>query len=119
MAAPICLPYLMVFCGLSDLPGKLRLKYDLSYGIYLIHAPVLFALSLMFTDLRNWWTAAVAVLLITSSLAYASWVFVEMPALGRKKAAAAWVHRCIRRIAHPLGMRSAARASVEEKPVNP
>lgn len=119
LVAPICLPYLMVFCGLSSLPGKLPLKHDLSYGIYLIHAPILFAFSLIFPDVHTWWVAALVVVLITSSLAYASWIFVESPALSKKKAAATWVNRCIRRIVYPPTMRAADRASVTEKPVNP
>src|SRR5262249_35905982 len=45
---PLCLPYIVAFCGLSDLPGKALLKRDLSYGIYLIHAPVIVAFHMLF-----------------------------------------------------------------------
>ena len=92
---PICLPYVTIFCGLSFLPGKALLRHDLSYGVYLIHAPILIALSLIFPGLRIWWVAAAIVFLITLILAYASWIFVEGPALTRKREASNWVHRCI------------------------
>ena len=36
--APLCLPYITIFAGLSVLPGRYLAKRDLSYGIYLIHA---------------------------------------------------------------------------------
>ncbi|MFT4115717.1 acyltransferase family protein [Bradyrhizobium sp.] len=119
LAAPVCLPYIMVFCGLSQLPERVRLKHDISYGVYLIHAPVLFAFSLTFPDVRTWWVAALAVALVTSSLAYASWTFVENPALRKKKAAATWVNRGIKRILYPLRMRASTRASVPETRVAP
>jgi peptidoglycan/LPS O-acetylase OafA/YrhL len=119
LAMPICLPYLMVFCGLSDLPGKVPLKHDLSYGIYLIHAPVLFAFSLAFPNVHTWWLGAVVVLLVTLGLAYASWTFVEGPALSKKKAASNWVHRCNRLITHPLRIRTSAQTAGTEKAVNP
>lgn len=119
LAMPVCLPYLMVFWGLSDLPGKVPLKHDLSYGIYLIHAPVLFAFSLTFPNVHTWWAGAVVVFLVTLGLAYASWIFVESPALSKKKAAANWAHRCIRRIAPPLRTGTSAQTAATEKAVNP
>jgi peptidoglycan/LPS O-acetylase OafA/YrhL len=119
LAMPICLPYLMVFCGLSNLPGKVPLKHDLSYGIYLIHAPVVFAFSLTFPNVHTWWVGAVVVFLVTLGLAYVSWIFVESPALSKKKAVANWAHRCIRRITPPLRTRASAQAAATEKAVNP
>jgi peptidoglycan/LPS O-acetylase OafA/YrhL len=119
LATPICLPYLTVFCGLSDLSGKAPLKHDLSYGIYLIHAPVLFAFGLTFPNVHTWWLGAVVVFLVTLGLAYASWIFVEGPALSRKKVASDWVHRCIRLIAPALRTRTSAQTAGTEKAVNP
>jgi peptidoglycan/LPS O-acetylase OafA/YrhL len=95
LAMPICLPYLMMFCGLSALPGKMPIKHDLSYGVYLIHAPVLLAFSLAYPNMHVWWVGALVVWLITATLAYVSWIFVEKPALGKKKAVSAWARRCI------------------------
>jgi peptidoglycan/LPS O-acetylase OafA/YrhL len=99
---PICLPYLMMFCGLSALPGKMPLRHDLSYGVYLIHAPILVALSLTFPNMHIWWIGAVIVFSVTLVLAYASWTLVEGPALKKKKAASNWVHRRIESIMLPF-----------------
>jgi peptidoglycan/LPS O-acetylase OafA/YrhL len=103
---PICLPYLMVFCGLSALPGKMPLKHDLSYGVYLIHAPILLAFSLTLPNMHIWWVGAIVVFLITLVLAYTSWVGVESPALSKKKAVSNWAQRCIKPIALLFGART-------------
>jgi peptidoglycan/LPS O-acetylase OafA/YrhL len=92
---PICLPYVAMFCGLSFLPGKALLRHDLSYGVYLIHAPILIAFGLAFPNMHIWWIGAATVFAVTLVLAYASWIFVEGPALRRKKAVSNWVHRRI------------------------
>lgn len=89
---PLCLPYLIIFCGLSALPGRSLLKHDLSYGVYLIHAPVLAAFTLSFPNLRIWWLVAVIVFLITLVLSYLSWTCVERPALRQKKAVSDWLN---------------------------
>jgi peptidoglycan/LPS O-acetylase OafA/YrhL len=92
---PICLPYIVMFCGLSSVPGKALLRHDLSYGVYLIHAPILVAFSLTFPNMHIWWIGAASIFLVTLVLAYVSWIFVEGPAMRRKKAVANWVHRRI------------------------
>lgn len=92
---PICLPYVVISCGLSSLPGKKILKHDISYGVYLIHAPILIAFSLAFPDMRIWWIGAAGVFLVTVVLAYVSWIAVESPALRRKKALSSWLNRRI------------------------
>ena len=89
---PLCLPYIVVFCGLSTLPGQPLLKHDLSYGVYLIHAPVLAAVVLLFPNLRIWWLVAMIVFFITLVLSYLSWTFVERPALKRKKSVSNWLN---------------------------
>lgn len=111
---PVCLPYLMVFCGLTALPGRMPLKHDLSYGVYLIHAPILVAFSLTFPNMHIWWIAAVIVFAVTTTLAYLSWIFVEGPSLRRKKAASNWVHRCIEWALRPLRARSPAQTPAAE-----
>jgi peptidoglycan/LPS O-acetylase OafA/YrhL len=98
---PICLPYLMMFCGLSSLPGKALLKHDLSYGVYLIHAPILAAFSLSFPNLHIWWIGAAVVFLVTLGLAYMSWTFVEGPALKRKRELSSWAHRRMESVMPP------------------
>lgn len=90
---PICLPYFIIFCGLSVLPGQaLVKKRDLSYGVYLIHAPIVVAFGLLLPNFRTWWLAAVVVFGITIALSYLSWTFVEEPALRRKKDVSNWLH---------------------------
>jgi peptidoglycan/LPS O-acetylase OafA/YrhL len=116
---PICLSYLMMFCGLSVLPGKVLLKHDLSYGVYLIHAPILLAFSLIFPSMHIWWIGAAIVFLVTLVLAYASWIFVEGPALSMKKVASNWVHRCTKSISAPLGTRTPAQTTATERIGNP
>jgi peptidoglycan/LPS O-acetylase OafA/YrhL len=115
---PICLPYLMVFCGLSSLPGRVPLKHDLSYGVYLIHAPILLAFSLTFPNMHIWWIGAVVVFLFTLVLAYASWIYVEGPALSKKKAASNWVQSCIRPITSLFRTRTSDQTAAPEKAVN-
>lgn len=88
---PLCLPYIIMFCGLSALPGRPFLKHDLSYGVYLIHSPILVAFSMTFPNLRKWWCAAAVVLCISLGLAYLCWAFVEEPALGWKKGLVGWL----------------------------
>jgi peptidoglycan/LPS O-acetylase OafA/YrhL len=99
---PICLPYFMTFCGLSFLPGKVLLRHDISYGVYLIHAPILAAFSLIFPSMHTWWIGAATVFLVTLVLAYFSWIFVEGPALKRKTVLSNWAHRCIGLVAPPF-----------------
>jgi peptidoglycan/LPS O-acetylase OafA/YrhL len=89
---PLCFPYIIVFCGLSALPGRRLLKHDLSYGVYLIHSPILVAVSLFFSSLRIWWLAAVIVFFVTLVLSYLCWAFVEVPAMRRKKGLSNWLN---------------------------
>jgi peptidoglycan/LPS O-acetylase OafA/YrhL len=93
---PVCLPYIVVVCGLSSLPGRVLVRHDLSYGVYLIHAPILLAFGLAFPIMNNlWWIGAAIVFLVTLALAYVSWISVEGPALRKKKAMSNWVHRAL------------------------
>jgi peptidoglycan/LPS O-acetylase OafA/YrhL len=105
---PVCLPYVIIFCGLSDLPGKALLRHDLSYGVYLIHVPVLITLGTYLPSIRTSLIAAPIAFLVTLLSAYASWVLVESPALKRKKEVASWAHRSIESLARWL--RSPAQA---------
>jgi peptidoglycan/LPS O-acetylase OafA/YrhL len=89
--APLCLPYITIFLGLSALPGRSLLKRDLTYGLYLIHAPVLVACGLFFPGLRPWWLVAAVTLVIALMLSYLSSRYIESPALARKKAVSVWI----------------------------
>jgi peptidoglycan/LPS O-acetylase OafA/YrhL len=88
---PFCLPYIVIFCGLSVLPGQSLIKRDLSYGLYLIHAPILVALILLCPGLRTWWIGAAIVFIITMFLSYLSWTFVEAPMLRQKRELSSWI----------------------------
>jgi peptidoglycan/LPS O-acetylase OafA/YrhL len=111
---PICLPYIVIFCGLSPIPGKGLLRHDLSYGVYLIHAPMLIAFGIVFPDMHIWWIGAATVFLVTLVLAYMSWRFVEGPALKRKKAVSNWIQHHIELIISPLRESSAAQPPAAE-----
>ncbi|WP_181170737.1 acyltransferase [Mesorhizobium sp. B2-6-2] len=91
VAAPLCLPYLVVFAGLSTLPGRSFVRRDLSYGVYLIHAPVLCCLSIMYPGIHSWQFVALVAMMVTLPLSYLSSVLVEQPALTRKKIIAGWI----------------------------
>ena len=93
---PICVPYLTVFLGLSVLPGRAVLRHDLSYGVYLIHSPVIIAVTLLLQLSAGWLTALITAL-ITLILAYLSWTVVERPALKQKDAISGWVSVQVRR----------------------
>lgn len=100
---PLCLSYLVVFCGLSTLPGQSLLKYDVSYGVYLIHAPILTSFILLFPDFRIWWLTAMIVLLLTLTLSYLSWTLVEEPALRQKQGVSKWLHARVSALCHLWG----------------
>lgn len=91
VAAPLCLPYLVVFAGLSNLPGRSLVRRDLSYGVYLIHAPILCCLGIMYPGQLSWQFAALLATMVTLSLSYLSSILVEQPALTRKKIVAGWI----------------------------
>ncbi|TPN85049.1 acyltransferase [Mesorhizobium sp. CU2] len=97
VAAPLCLPYLVVFAGLSNLPGRSFVRRDLSYGVYLIHAAVLCCLSIMYPGIHSWELVALMALIVTLFLSYASSLLVEQPALSTKKSVANWIGRALRR----------------------
>lgn len=90
VALPLCVPYLVVYLGLSEVTGRVPLKHDLSYGVYLIHSPVILAFLTVF-DLAAGWPLALLAGSVTLVLAYASWRFVEAPALKQKAAVSRWV----------------------------
>ncbi|TPO10656.1 acyltransferase [Mesorhizobium sp. B1-1-5] len=91
VAAPLCLPYLVVFAGLSNLPGRSFVRRDLSYGVYLIHAPVLCYFSIMYPGIHSWQFVALVAMMVTLPLSYLSSILVEQPALTRKKIIAGWI----------------------------
>lgn len=97
VALPLCVPYLVVYLGLSEVTGRVPLKHDLSYGVYLIHSPVILAFLTVF-DLAAGWPLALLAGSVTLVLAYASWRFVEAPALKQKAAVSRWVASRVARL---------------------
>jgi peptidoglycan/LPS O-acetylase OafA/YrhL len=67
-------------------------KRDLSYGIYLIHAPLVIAFSVFVFGAMSWWLLAVTVAAVTSVLSYFSRILVEEPALRHKWALSNWIN---------------------------
>jgi peptidoglycan/LPS O-acetylase OafA/YrhL len=105
---PLCLTYIIVFCGLSDLPGASLLKHDLSYGIYLTHSPILVAFSVLVPSVRTWWIAAAAAFIISLVLSYQCWMLVEKPALRWKKDLSNWLNGQFDAICPPWSKRTRA-----------
>ncbi|MDA9452686.1 MULTISPECIES: acyltransferase family protein [Bradyrhizobium] len=100
VAMPLCIPYVVICLGLSEVASRVPLKHDLSYGVYLIHSPVILALLTLF-DLAAGWPLALLSASVTLVLAYASWRFVEAPALKQK----VWVSRWLSSHIAGLGSR--------------
>lgn len=82
--APAGLTALVFWLGQGVRPWRrLQPRHDLSYGLYLWHFPVLQALAAAgLFAWQPWWAAALAAIL-TITLAWASWRWVEAPFLRR------------------------------------
>lgn len=89
---PICLPYAVVVLGLGPWLGHVPIKQDVSYGIYLIHTPVLVLLISVLGLPAQWALLAVMTLIATTLLAYLSRVLVEDPTLRYKKSISEWIN---------------------------
>ena len=100
LVMPICVPYLVVYVGLSQLLGRTQFKNDYSYGIYIFHAQILAFMLVMFPSLRNFFVATPLIVLASLSIAVLSWTFIEAPALGSKK----WVAAAVRANVDRLGL---------------
>lgn len=88
---PVCLPYLVIFVGLSSLAEGVPIRRDISYGVYLIHAPVIVALLALLPRHTSWWLLAMIAFATTAALAFCCRMLVEEPALRGKKPLACWV----------------------------
>ena len=80
--APIGLTAAVMWLALVVRPvAALQPRHDLSYGLYLWHFPVIQAC--VATGLLAWsvWLGALAALVLTVVLAWASWRLIEAPAL--------------------------------------
>lgn len=80
LGAP-AMAYLVLWVGIeTGRFRRLRLETDVSYGVYVYGAPVLFAL-LLGGVASSWWAAAAWCLAIVLPLAALSWFLVERPVL--------------------------------------
>lgn len=86
---PFCAPYILVYLGLSHWLGRNPVKHDLSYGVYLIHSPVILAVTSVLNLSAGWLTALLTVA-VTLPLAKLSATYIEEPALRRKRSATQW-----------------------------
>ena len=82
---PLALGILVIFAA-TALPhlGNFARYGDFSYGVYIIHFPVIQALVASGLFARDPWVASLASLLLVSTLAALSWHVVERPFLRRR-----------------------------------
>jgi peptidoglycan/LPS O-acetylase OafA/YrhL len=90
LVMPLCLPYLVVYLGLSRLLGERPYRHDFSYGIYVFQGPVLAFMLVMLPSLRNFLLALPIIALVSLSMAMLSWTYVESPALSAKNGWLRW-----------------------------
>jgi len=84
--AAIPVTYCTVYIGMLRLPRiPLLQNGDYSYGIYLLHFPVLQSLAHLFPALRNWWMLLLLAAPLVIALSAVSWHWIEKPALRLKK----------------------------------
>ena len=78
--------YCIVYVGMLKLPRiPLLQNGDYSYGIYLLHFPILQSLTHLFPGLREWWMLWLVAAPLVIVLSAISWHWIEKPALQLKK----------------------------------
>lgn len=78
--------YCIVYIGMLKLPRiPLLQNGDYSYGIYLLHFPILQSLAHFFPGLREWWMLWLVAAPLVIVLSALSWHWIEKPALQLKK----------------------------------
>lgn len=77
-------PYLIINAGLIDIK-LLRLRNDISYGVYIYAFPVQQLIYLLLSKKMNACFMTVTAMLVTYSLATISWFFVEKPILRNRQ----------------------------------
>ena len=90
--APLLTAFLVVGTGLFKFPETpLTTGVDLSYGVYLSHAVVLMALVNLF-PFQSWIALFAVAWSLSLAIAYATWTFIEAPALAYKD----WPEKLVR-----------------------
>jgi peptidoglycan/LPS O-acetylase OafA/YrhL len=84
--AAIPVTYCTLYIGMLKLPRiPLLQNGDYSYGIYLLHFPILQSLAYLVPALREWWMLMLFAVPLTIGLAALSWHWIEKPFLQLKK----------------------------------
>ncbi len=103
--AAIPLTYCTLYAGMLRLPRiPLLQNGDYSYGIYLLHFPILQSLAHLFPALRAWWMLVLVAAPLVIVLSALSWHWIEKPFLQLKK-------RILPRQASPVGLPAAQPSS--------
>ena len=84
--------YLLLYAA-AKLPRPVRLRVDLSYGVFMYHWPLQQVLVLTPVFGLPTWAFVVVSLVVTLPVALASWHLVEHPALRRKDWTPRWARR--------------------------
>lgn len=84
--------YLLLYAA-AKLPRPVRLRVDLSYGVFMYHWPLQQVLVLTPVFGLATWAFVVVSLVVTLPVALASWHLVEHPALRRKDWTPRWARR--------------------------
>jgi len=100
LVMPICVPYLVIYVGLSHLLGRAPFVNDYSYGIYVFHAQLVTFMLIMFPGVRNFFIAAPLIMAGALAIAILSWTFVEAPSLRSKK----WLSSRVRKNVEWIGL---------------
>lgn len=84
--AAIPVTYCTVYAGMLRLPRiPLLQNGDYSYGIYLLHFPILQSLSHLFPLLHAWWMLLLLAVPLVIALSALSWHWIEKPSIQLKK----------------------------------
>jgi peptidoglycan/LPS O-acetylase OafA/YrhL len=83
LLGPVALPLAVINVAYSF---RFRLRFDLSYGTYVLHYPVLYLMAASGLVRMGYWVYLISSILVTAVLAALSWNLVEKPALGLKEA---------------------------------
>lgn len=84
--------YLLLWLA-ARLPFKMRLRVDLSYGVFIYHWPLQQLLVLTAAFALPTWAFVVLSLALVVPVALASWTLVERPALAQKNWTPPWARR--------------------------